>query len=112
MMLRFSPKSSFAVTPEPHRRAWPWSKPAVGLVALVPLRLLGSVDSWKEHRVTKYDVFGYYLYLPATFNCHDLAGLCRLTGWRHTGPGLPTRCWGWVGGCGFNSPFPRLFFRS
>ena len=47
----------------------------MGLVALVLLRLLVSVDSWKEHRVTKYDVFGYYLYLPATFIYHDLAGL-------------------------------------
>ena len=110
-MLRFSPKSSFAVTPEPHRRAWPWSKLAVGLMALL-LHLLGSVDSWKEHRATKYDGFGYYLYLPAAFIYHDLAGLCRLTGWRHPGPGLPTRCWGWVGGGSFSSPFSRLFFRS
>jgi hypothetical protein len=57
------------------RRTWPWSKLAVGLVAAILLQLLITVDSWKEHRVTKYDVFGYYLYLPATFIYHDLAGL-------------------------------------
>ncbi len=57
------------------RRAWPWSKLAVGLVAVVLLRLFVSVDNWQEHRVTKYDVFGYYLYLPAKFIYHDLAGL-------------------------------------
>ena len=59
-MLRFSSKNNLAATASaPVRQAWPGSKLAVGLVALILLRLLVSVDSWKEHRVTKYDVFGY-----------------------------------------------------
>ncbi|HEX8506196.1 MAG TPA: hypothetical protein VF630_12575, partial [Hymenobacter sp.] len=79
-MLNSSPKTSPAAVPAEalpavERRAWPWSKLAVGLVAAVLFQLLITVDSWREHRVTKYDVFGYYLYLPATFIYHDLAGL-------------------------------------
>ena len=76
-MLSLSPKTSADVaapTAVP-RRGWPWSKLAVGLVAAVLLQMLVTVDSWKEQRVTKYDVFGYYLYLPATFIYHDLGRL-------------------------------------
>ena len=76
-MLSLSPKTSADVaapTAVP-RRGWPWSKLAVGLVAAVLLQMLVTVDSWKEQRVTKYDVFGYYLYLPATFIYHDLGSL-------------------------------------
>lgn len=77
-MLNFSPKNNapaIAATSAAPRRVWPWSRLAVGLVAVVLIQLLVSVDSWKDHRVTKYDVFGYYLYLPAAFIYHDLAGL-------------------------------------
>ncbi|MDO7850774.1 hypothetical protein [Hymenobacter convexus] len=56
-------------------RSRPWSWLAVALVALVLLQQFASVENWREKRVTKYDVFGYYLYLPATFIYHDLAGL-------------------------------------
>ncbi|MBO2008317.1 hypothetical protein [Hymenobacter negativus] len=74
-MLSSYQKTSSSQPAASTRRPWPWSKLAVGLVTVVLLRLFVSVDNWQEYRVTKYDVFGYYLYLPAKFIYHDLAGL-------------------------------------
>jgi len=51
----------------------------MGLVIAVLLRMFVAVDDWSKVRVTKYDVFGYYLYLPATFVYHDVAGLGFVT---------------------------------
>ena len=44
------------------------------LVAVLSSVALSSVK-WQELRVSRWDVFGYYLYLPATTVYHDLGGL-------------------------------------
>jgi len=65
-------------TPTVRWRA-PISLFSMGLVMAVLLRMFVAVDSWTNLRVTKYDVFGYYLYLPATFIYHDVSGLGFVT---------------------------------
>jgi len=57
------------------RRRGPWSVAAMSLILVVMLGMFTSSLNWPNLKVTRYDMFGYYLYLPATTVYHDLEGL-------------------------------------
>ena len=56
------------------RRA-PWSGAALGLIVAVLLCMAAATANWPNLKITRWDAFGYYLYLPATTVYHDLGGL-------------------------------------
>ncbi|QKG53977.1 hypothetical protein [Hymenobacter sp. BRD67] len=45
------------------------------LLVAVLLGMAASTANWPDLKVTRWDMFGYYLYLPATTVYHDLDGL-------------------------------------
>lgn len=63
-----------APVPRPRRRA-PWSGGALALVMAVLLGMAAATSDWPKLQVTRWDMFGYYLYLPATYVYHDLEEL-------------------------------------
>lgn len=57
------------------KRRTPWSSGAMALVMAVLLGMAATTADWPNLKVTRWDVFGYYLYLPSTYVYHDLQGL-------------------------------------
>jgi hypothetical protein len=57
------------------RRRTPWSTGAKSRIIAIMLGMAAATANWPELKVTRWDMFGYYLYLPATTVYHDLRGL-------------------------------------
>jgi hypothetical protein len=61
--------------PSTTRRRTPWSSGAMALVMAVLLGMAATTADWPNLKVTRWDMFGYYLYLPGTYVYHDLGEL-------------------------------------
>lgn len=61
------------------KRRAPWSTAAMSLIMAVLLGMAATTADWPNLKVTRWDMFGYYLYLPGTYVYHDLSGLKFVT---------------------------------